>query len=209
MTYEAHEKYTTWLFRAYTKPARAGYHPVSLSQIHATDQEVFVKLAMATENGLNKLSDHSLVLDKLVKEVMTDVDVSSLLVPFQKSAGGYYTDERNQGTKRPFESTKEPSYGGGKKGSDKGKGKPKGKGKGKGDKGKGKPTGAGNMPLDLFNMGNMVSEHKGRRICYAYNLQGCDNHVKATNDCSKGLHVCCRNGCGGNHPQSYEKCPKR
>jgi hypothetical protein len=211
LTFEAHEKYTTWLFRAYTKPARAGYHPVSLTQIHSTDQEVFVKLAMATEKGLGRNLDNSLALDPLIKEVMADVDVSSLLVPFQKSAGGFQSNDGHQGTKRPHENHKDQQKKGGKRTSEKGKGKDNNKGKGKGSKAQHSSRGR-KFPgpgQDLFAIDNMVSVHNGRRICFAYNLQGCDSSVKGGNECDKGLHVCSRKGCGGNHPQSYERCPKR
>jgi hypothetical protein len=172
---------------------------------------VFVKLAMATENGLGRNLDNSLALDTLIKEVMTDVDVSSLLVPFQKSAGSFQSNDGHQGTKRPYENHKDQQNKGGKRTSEKGKGKDNDKGKGKGNKGKKEISSRGRKfpSQQLFAIGNMVSQHNGRRICYAYNLQGCDTPVKGGNECEKGLHVCSRKGCGGNHPQSYDGCPKR
>ena len=101
MTWEMHEKYLKWLYKAYAKDAKPGYHPVSLEQIHTTDQEVFVKLASLTEEGLGVLPDQSLVMDNLILSVMQDPDVSTLLVPFQKSAPSYV--DRSQQVKRTWD----------------------------------------------------------------------------------------------------------
>ena len=65
--------------------------------------------------------------------------------------------------------------------------------KGAKQKGKGKGKGSG-IPKELEGMDLMKD---GKRICFAYNLEGC-GYGK---DCKRGLHVCMRTGCGKEHSQ--------
>ena len=63
-------------------------------------------------------------------------------------------------------------------------------------KGKGKGSG---VPKELEGLEFMKD---GKRICFAYNLDGC-SYGK---DCRKGVQVCMKPGCGKEHSQrDHEK----
>jgi len=64
---------------------------------------------------------------------------------------------------------------------------------GRGPKGKGKEGASGqSMPAELIGLN---PNYKGKRLCYAFNMQaGCDK-VLRNNECSSGHHLCMR--CGG------------
>ena len=82
-----------------------------------------------------------------------------------------------------------------------------GKGSGKGGRGKGadkqKKDRDRRLPKELIGFS---SSYNGKPVCFAYNLDGCNQTVNGVNECGKGLHVCMR--CGGNHSQRYRQCPK-
>ena len=69
----------------------------------------------------------------------------------------------------------------------------KGGGGGRGPRGKGKGGASGqSMPAELIGLN---PNYKGKRLCYAFNMQaGCDK-VLRNNECSSGHHLCMR--CGG------------
>ena len=122
-----------------------------------------------------------------------DTKVNMLMMPRQKPIGGGFNEG---GGKRSFEQGSKPS------GQDKGKGGGKAARKGQGKDKMKKHRGGGNpsLPDGLRTAkGKMVTSYNDKPICLAYNLQGCSLEVDATGHCPKGLHVCTRKGCGGNH----------
>lgn len=79
------------------------------------------------------------------------------------------------------------------------KGKDKGKGKGK-DK-SGPP-----LPEGLKGGKHQGTSGDGRRICFGYNLKGCDG-CEPGKECKKGWHICSIKGCKGTH--SANDCDKK
>ncbi len=69
--------------------------------------------------------------------------------------------------------------------------------KGKGDgKGKGKKGTGGGLQLPANCVPTTQSK---QRICFQYNRKRCNHQDKPK--CVRGLHVCWRQGCHGNHPE--------
>ena len=164
------------------------------------DKEVFKKLAEQTRAGLDVNLDGTYVLSALMESATVDQKINLLIAPRQRPAGGQDRYTQPQRGSRQVEPAKQAS---GKGQGSKGK-----SGKGKRAKGKGKNVTRDYMPKELADKGNMTATHNGKRICFGYNLQGCSEEVNHLGECSKGLHVCSRKDCGGNHPQHYDKCPR-
>ena len=72
------------------------------------------------------------------------------------------------------------------------------------DKGKGKwmstAWNAGKLPEALCKDGCVGAGSKGRRRCFAYNLDGRDQ-AKPGEECAKGWHLCAKRNCDEPHPQ--------
>lgn len=64
--------------------------------------------------------------------------------------------------------------------------------------------GTGKLPMALKGCASATAD--GRRLCFAYNIDGCDQ-CGAGEECSKGWHLCATKGCEGAHPRSA--CPKK
>lgn len=199
-SFEAHEKYVVWLFKEMSRKAMTGFHPVSTNQILEVDKEVFSKLADQTRAGLDVNLDNTYVLSALLETIIIDPRINLLMAQRQKPLGGQDRPPYSQQVGRQVVLAKQAS---GKGQGSKGKSE-----KGKRPKGKGKSEKGEYMPQELSSKGGMTGQYNGKRICFAYNLQGCDLEVNSSGECSRGLHVCSRKDCGGNHPQSYAKCPK-
>jgi hypothetical protein len=210
LSFEVHDKYVSWLFRQLARKPFTGFHQVSIQQIHELDAEVFLKLAEQTREGLDLNIDGTYRLDALLLNAMADPQVTMLAMPRQRPMGQASSD-----LKRSFSEVQ---------GGDSGPNFPSAKGQGKTAKGQGSGKGQGKsqgkthrgkrskdtpmVPLAFKDAkGTMCTAYKGKRVCFAYNLQGCNLPVGPTGECIKGLHVCAREGCGGNHPQSYTGCP--
>jgi hypothetical protein len=199
LSYETHDRYVNWLFKELTRNQPIGFHQVNIQQIHTVDQEVFTKLAELTRDGLDINNDGTFSLDVHMLNILFDPKINMLMMPRQKPVGNLQEGRQ----KRSFaEVSQKSNY------------QEKGKGQGKHQQGKNKSkkTKSGPSPSlpDALRKakGEIVTSHNGRPICFAYNLQGCSHTPDAMGSCPKGVHVCARKGCGGNHPQSYAGCPK-
>ena len=199
LSYETHDRYVNWLFKELTRNQPIGFHQVNIQQIHTVDQEVFTKLAELTRDGLDLNIDGTFPLDVHMLNILFDPKINMLMMPRQKPVGNLQEGRQ----KRSFaEVSQKSNY------------QEKGKGQGKHQQGKNKSkkTKTGPSPTlpDALRKakGEIVTSHNGRPICFAYNLQGCSHTPDAMGSCPKGVHVCARKGCGGNHPQSYAGCPK-
>ena len=208
VTFEVHDRYINLLFKPLTRKPLTGFHSVSVQQIHELDAEVFLKLSEQTREGLDLNGDGTYRLDALMLDVMADPLITMLAMPRQKPVGHAPTD--NKRSFSDFQSSEwSQTKGAGKGAKGKGQGKSDGKTK-RGKRSKDKQNGPRSMVPDAFKdaKGRMTTIHNGKRICFAYNLQGCNLPVGPTGECIKGAHVCAREGCGGNHPQHYENCAK-
>ena len=195
-TFEVHDKYVNFLLKEMSRRQLPGFHGISSNQLLQVDSEVFIKLAEQTRSNLDLQEDGHFPLDTLLQSVMYDPRINLLIAPRQKPTGSSSSDVYP--AQQPARAKQQ---------LDKGKG---GKGKGKGGgKGKKRDLDSVILPRELQEAkGEQTSKHNGKRICFSYNLQGCDLPVDSLGECAKGLHVCSRKGCGGNHPQSYDRCPK-
>ena len=61
-----------------------------------------------------------------------------------------------------------------------------------------KKSGTGRLPEAL--KGCSSSSSGGKRLCFAYNINGCDK-AQPGERCDKGYHLCATKNCGGKHPQ--------
>ena len=215
MSFSQHQKLIALYRREYARDPLPDFHQVSWAQIQRADEEVFVRFAEETRDGLPLGSDGRLALDKLVDDVLKEHRITACLAPKQKPvarpdassqhggggasrSGGGGGDKRmaNELNQLKAQVKKLKAQG------------PSGKGQGKGPKGGGKsPKGGskGKMPSELVGLN---SHFNGKPICYAYNCaSGCLRSVDNLGSCGRGQHVCAR--CGGNHPAHYQNCPKR
>eukprot|EP00434_Breviolum_minutum_P034375 symbB.v1.2.030424.t1/scaffold3428.1/size56978/3 len=60
-----------------------------------------------------------------------------------------------------------------------------------------KKSGTGRLPKAL--KGCCSSSSDGKRLCFAYNINGCDK-AQPGERCDKGYHLCATKNCGGKHP---------
>ena len=199
--YEVHEKYLNWLFREMARRPLAGFHQVSVHQILEVDKEVSFRLAEQTRAGLDVNPDGTFVLDALLSNAMVDPRITMLVMQRQKPTGFAAPETRVS----PYPQNQVGGFQ-----QPRGKGtssKGKGKGQGKRMKGQGRPIDS-ILPKGLREaQGEMATDYNGKRICFSYNLGGCNLPVNSTGECAKGLHVCARKNCGGNHAQHYAGCP--
>ena len=219
VSFEVHNRYVAWLFKQMDRKPPKDFHAVTLQQIHEADEEIFLRLAEQTRDGLEVNLDGTYRLDQLLPNAMIDPQISMVIMPKQKPVG-----QAPAGHKRTFQEYQQHDFqvsGGAGKAQGKapkgGKGKEGAKGKGGGPGKSHRGTRQGGkantdtpmLPLGLRDAkGKMTSSYKGMRICFAYNLDGCNLPRGATGECVKGKHVCARESCGGNHPQHYSGCPK-
>jgi hypothetical protein len=184
LSYASHEKWVEKLFTMIMRPAMPHYHVISVEQIIAADKELFCEVGRATRGGFRiDITGGTFVLDTHWKDKMECSMVSHLLMPVpmpSRSAqpANDNTGKRERPRREKVKVWKEP-----KKENEKGKGKGKGKDR--------------FMPPGLI--GNTRTTAKGDPICFNYNLpNGCPLPV-SNGRCSKGLHVCCKPGCGQAH----------
>ena len=155
-------------------------------------------------------------LDEHLPEILKDSDIKRLLNPLQSTGSGGRGGDKAQRQGETFRSEAPDSIKRknqeisrlqqeNKKLKQSGQ---KGGGFGKGSKSSGKGGKKSNAPPMPKELHGMSSSSNGSPICFSYNPRGCKNPVQG-NACSKGAHVCARMGCGGNHPQYSELCPKR
>ena len=217
MSSKAHSALVKWLMKGYQKDPLPGWSAVTLAQVELADKEVFVRLGEDTQDGLDPdPTDGTLPLDNLLKHILsTDLDLAMILMPSQLPVGGagsgakrsaHEMDNDAEYKARPAKKSRaEKRQEKVKKfGNDKDKGKGKGAGK---SSGKDRDAGTQNLPK---GMQGMVSAYHGKRLCFGYNLPtGCSGKVDpVTHECSKGLHICARPKCHGNHSAQHRDCPE-
>ena len=217
MSSKAHSALVKWLMKGYQKDPLPGWSAVTLAQVELADKEVFVRLGEDTQDGLDPdPTDGTLPLDNLLRHIIsTDLDLAMILMPSQLPVGGagagskrtaheMDNDVEYQRVRPKKKSKSEKDYEKMMKDrrNGKGKGKDKGAGKGAGDR-----KSDGMLPK---GMQGLVSAYNGKRLCFGYNLPtGCSGKVDpVTHECSKGLHICARPKCHGNHSAQHRDCPE-
>lgn len=205
--FHTHERWVNSLYGAMSRMPPPNYKHVSLDQILNADRELFVLLGEECREGVGLGANGVPLVESAMIGLMTDHRITCFLQPLPGSSSSSVPATspavRVQGLpsppgfgKRsmriaaakarqaasPFPSTAPAAA------------KAKGKGKGKAK---------GNMPAALQGC---VSSIDGKRICYSFNISTCTGAV-AGQECVRGIHKCCGQGCGGLH--SYAQCPLR
>ena len=188
------EKVHNFLFDLLLKPVPSSHKQPSLEQIMLADRQIWVKMSEQLRSGLSKKPDGSYPMQAALQQALADPVIQSMLQPLAKSnasQGNFGKQDR----KSPNHNRRSTPYSkGNSKGQSKGAGKGKGRGKGNFSGGLG-----GGMPKGLE--GGSKQTREGKRICFGYNLGTC-----RTNNCEKGLHICC--GCFAKE-HSYQNCPSK
>jgi hypothetical protein len=211
--FEIMEQWHNHLLEALQRDPPPGHRRVGLEQMLLADREIFIRMIENCRAGL--LPDVVTGVgpaDSAMSRLQMDARITVFLLPLPGSSASSSRGEGlgspglpGQGTsrialrrKRQREEsvTARPSVQASKGGA-KGRGD---KGKGKGKKGKGKGS---SMPAGLEGCINKIN---GTNICYGFNLGNCPHTVASGDACEKGLHKCCKPGCGGDHP--FYSCPR-
>ena len=224
MDYMVRQRLASFLVRHLNLPPLPNHSPVFMSRLARADEEIFVRMADMTREGLSlDLVTGEYPLNSLVPIITTETRITMLLNPIPHGAGknsagssmdhlvsglgdpkkqkrALQEDKAKDNKIRKLEAALAAANKSGNKGG--GKGKDKGKGQGK-DKGKRSVS----MPPDLRGM---ESRFQDRPICFDFNLRhGCRLAVGPDGACQKGMHVCAQRGCAGNHAATSSTCPKR
>ena len=193
LSYQVAMEWLRYLFDHLHRAAAPGYTKPDLTAILRADRQAWIILAEEfTTFSLD--ADGAMPLDKRLLELKMHPEVAFHLLP--RPGGG--TKRASDGEPKPSPAPVQPKqpY------------KPKGGGKtkSKGSKGKGRNKGAPRappMPREL--LGHAHLSKSGEPICFDYNLpHGCDR-AKVGARCSKGVHICCKKGCGKPHTLSEHK----
>jgi hypothetical protein len=217
MTFSVHEELMKYYLREHGRDPLPGYAPISLEQIQRTDREIFRRMAEETRSGLGLTIGGEYPLDPIVKRILAEPRIVALMMPLPSAKSTVAGDsgatkrsadvaelnrlrEEVKRLKTRGQSSSSGSQGGGPKGGSKGKKSDK-----KAQKFNDKQS--NRFPGELKGKKDLHGLIDGKRICFDYNMKKSCHETTNANGCHKGHHICMR--CGGNHPQHYEKCPKK
>eukprot|EP00435_Cladocopium_sp_Y103_P006831 s259_g2.t1 len=181
MSFEIHEKLLNFFFFELKKEPMEGFAPVSLQQLAAADRELHVRLAEMTRGGFKPGPAGELPLDIPTTTVLEGLELRWMLMPMPKRSVAKAASE-------PPKAGKPAADGEPKRNRNEA---PK---RTKKEALKLKRLKRTPMPKKL--VGCTPCDENGKPFCFAYNLGTCSS----SNDCEKGLHACCKKGCGKRHP---------
>ena len=189
VTFGIHDSWVDMLFFHRMQIPPTGYAKVSVAQLINADRALHTKMAELTRQGVVPDAFGVRPMDVAIATAMAHSSVTFLLMPLP----GLQVSNKRPATSLEFDD-KDKEKGKG-KGNKRTKTKGKGKGKAKGKGSEGEPRGG--MPSDLAGMS--ARDPAGNMICFNFNRGSCTNTV-TNNKCQRGVHVCCKPGCGGPHP---------
>ena len=207
LSFKAHEKLVDYFFEELAREPPHRYDKTSLDQIMRADREIFARMAELTRDGFKSMGNipaKEFPLDKVLERTLLDPRIIHLMLPLP-SLSASSRPAKNDRKREQHQDNSEINklreevkrLKSNHKGDNKGKGKGKGGDKGKGGKNKKNPA----MPKELHGMNNTVD---GKKLCFDYNMKkGCTS--RGVNACTRGSHLCCYPGCGGEHPLT--SCP--
>ena len=196
--YESCEAWHDLLFRARLQQQPPGYKQISLVQLELADEALHCAMSRATRSGIQINQAGLRPLEQAMADAMKDYSVLMQLNPLQGSSSS--TPKRPPDAPTGGKAQPTPPDPNSKRQKRLAASASKGKGKGK-SKGKEKGKGKGGIPEALE--GGVSRLPDGRSICFGFNLLTCQEKGKA---CYRGLHVCCKKDCGGEH--AFLNCPK-
>ena len=187
------QKWVQYLFQMMRQPAPPGFKQPSITQLLRADRQAFVRMQEMTRTGIRPLADGTRPLDAIVEDLPRDHTVMYYMMPTQAEKAG------KPAAKQPEKKEPWKAWGQGNKQQTKTTWQTKQTWKQKNTA----SSGTGKLPLALQGC---VSAVNGKRICFAYNIDGCDK-AEAGAECPKGWHLCATKGCGEKHPRF--SCPSR
>ena len=214
LTYSVHETWINTLFRRMQEPAVEDHHPISIRQVYRADRRLWIRMAEETVANILPMPGSVRPLDAAMLALRSDVEVTFLLLPLQKSSSHSTTsmpsssvpEQQQYGPPKAQAKNKSTPY---PKAKSKGQGKQPEKSTGKGqNKTSGKTI--GNIKVSKFGIAFQMED--GRSLCNFFNgPNGCrDSKAAAKGRCNIGHHLCGKvlnesRVCGGNH--SAQNCP--
>ena len=195
--YEIFQKWVQYMFQVMRQPAPPGFKQPGITQLLRTDRQAFVRMQELTRDGIKPKPDGTRPLDQILQDMAQDHTVMFYMLPTIAPA--------SRKADKPKPKAKAAAWEG--HGNDDGqnwkKTKPsqwKQQQKGQKHWGAGGAS-AGKLPAAL--KGCAASLPDGSRLCFAYNISGCDKG----DNCDKGKHLCATKGCHDKHP--HYACPKK
>lgn len=180
MSFEQHEKVINAFFFELKKEPIEGFTAVTLSQIAAADRELHVRLAECTRGGLHLGPNGELPLDAPVDTILASPEIKWMLMPHPKRSA----PKAEPSVPTPKKAS--PNF-------DNKRARDAKPNKSKDDLAKLKRMKRTPMPKML--VGCTPCDDEGHPFCFGYNLGTCTNN----DDCPKGMHRCCKKGCGKKH----------
>ena len=180
MSFETHEKVINFFFFELKKEPMEGFSPVTLQQLASADREMHVRLAEATRGGLRPGPAGELPLDIPVQQILDGPELRWMLMPMPKKFSSKPSAEPAPANRKP--ETQDPK-----------RSKNDVTKKTKEEAARLKKLKRTPMPKQLS--GCVPCNDDGQPYCFGYNLGTC----KSTTDCQRGLHKCCKKGCGKGH----------
>ena len=209
LSYDQHERLVEVLFGALMKEPKMGKLKVSREQLLEADQEVFLQLSRATRAGIRRTQDGARPLDVALPDVLCDPDFRAILHQLPALGRGTFVG----GSSGSHKTTQSQGDGAGesqkssaravKRKARRSVGAKDDVKKVKLERGfggnlwqKSKVREQRGQPSAPVALRDKVTTWRGQRVCYAFNLQGCNAPlVPDRSVCSRSLHVCAELGC--------------
>ena len=179
MSFEVHERLLNFLFYELKKEPMEGFSPVSLHQLAAADRELHIRLAEMTRGGFKPGPAGELPLDIPTGTIIEGPELRWMLMPMPKKSVTKNVVEVPKAIKQPDETDPKRNRNDQKKT--------------KQEAAKLKRLKRTPMPKQL--VGCTPCDESGKPYCFAFNL----GTFSSSSDCEKGLHMCCKKGCGKRH----------
>ena len=188
--FEVFNQWINWMFQMVRQQPPPGFSKPTLAQLLSADRQAFVRLQEQSREGIKPHADGTRPLDDLIKNLTNDHTVTFHLLPTQapvkipsnenKQSWNKQQQWENDkwGKRQVWKQNKYQSSGSGSKGYGKNGGK---------------------LPQAL--KGCASTTPSGERICFAFNINGCDK-CKPGETCDRGKHVCAVKNCHGNHSKA-------
>ena len=179
MSFEVHESLINFFFYELKKEPMEGFAQVSLQQLAAADRELHTRLAEKTRAGLKPGPAGELPLDIPTTQLLEGPELRWMLMPMPKKTVTKQAPEPPRPIKPAADSDKRNRNE-----------QPK---RNKQEALRLKRLKRTPMPKQL--VGCTPCNEEGKPYCFAYNLGTCSSST----DCDKGMHLCCKKGCGKKH----------
>ena len=186
--YHVSMRWVQWMFQTLRQPPPPGFSKPNLTQLLRADRQAFVRLQELSRAGIKPTPAGVRPLDNLVTNLPNDHTVTFFLLPTavpQKAAPVEKESKKewnkwsnpNWDRNKVWNKTSKQQHGG--------------------TKGYGKN--GGKLPQALRGCASMTP--CGKRLCFAYNIDGCDK-AEPGQACDRGYHLCAVKNCHGPHPKS-------